>query len=102
MLPQKEAVPAEPSRLYFFLSAAGSTQFVHFVVRVHLPIVEPLVSQLETTHLSQTYFFPLISCGTARSVDSHLSSARATVAPARVKEKSTSNALMGFMIGFHI
>jgi hypothetical protein len=40
-------------RRYFFLSGGGSTQFVYFVVRVHLPIFGPLVSQPKTTHLSQ-------------------------------------------------
>src|SRR5271155_2546415 len=71
---------------YFFLSAGGSTQFVYFVVRVHLPMVEPLVSQARTTHLSQTYFFPAMSCETLCSDDSHLSSAYAVVTLAKVKE----------------
>src|SRR5581483_2533131 len=88
------ASPAPFTERYFFLSAAGSTQFVHFVVRVHLPIVGPLVSQARTTHLSQTYFFPLISCETPFSVDSHLSSARAVTMPQRLREKSTSKIFM--------
>jgi hypothetical protein len=89
-------------RRYFFLSAAGSTQFVYLVVFVHWPIFDPLVSQAKTTHLSQTYFFPLISCETPCSVDSHLSSACAKVTPASVKEKSIASALMIFMIGFQM
>lgn len=86
---------------YFFLSAGASTQFVQLVVILQLLMDDPPVSQLETAHLSQTYFFPLISCGTfCSSFPAHLSSAYAAVTPARVKEKNIANALMVLMVGF--
>jgi hypothetical protein len=88
-------------RRYFFLSAAGSTQLTQLVVILQLLMVDPPVSQLETTHLSQVYFFPLMSCETfVSSFPAHLSSACAKVTPARVKERSIASALMIFMIGF--